>query len=134
MAPSSHLAYQQSFKGFGRILQLQQLTLQLAFRQKSDQPLLAHLILSRKSLSTANTHLAWISTKHKSNGWEDPTKSFLVKEFLKGFCSISSPKRHTLSNYLSKSVETDSQYAQIYMKHCCLQWYSRQLFLEFPDQ
>ena len=45
----------------------------------------AYLSLEEKAYSTVRTYLAGIGTKHRLNGWEDPTGNFLLKKLMQGF-------------------------------------------------
>ena len=45
----------------------------------------ACLSLENKAHATVRTYLAAISTKHKLNGWEDPTANFLLHKLMQGF-------------------------------------------------
>ena len=45
----------------------------------------AYLSLEEKAYSTVHTYLAGIGTKHRLNGWDDPTDNFLLKKLMQGF-------------------------------------------------
>ena len=92
MAPSTHLAYQQGLKALDEFCSANVIHYSWPLDGNLLNHFVAHLSLQKKSLSTAKTYLAGISTKHKLNGWEDPTESFMVKKLLKGFAQSTRQK------------------------------------------
>ena len=48
----------------------------------------ASLSLSGKALGTVRTYLAGVGTKHKLNGWVDPTDNFLLRKLLQGMARL----------------------------------------------
>ncbi|XP_070197283.1 uncharacterized protein [Littorina saxatilis] len=60
--------------------------------EKDIAHFVAHLSLLGRVYSTVRTYLSGISSKHKLNGWSDPTEAFLVKKLLKGLARLTSKK------------------------------------------
>lgn len=84
MAPSTHRAYQQGVSAFEEFCDQFGLSKSLPVDENIIQNFVAYLSLQGKSFSTVRTYLAGLSSKHKLNGFSDPTGSFLVKKVMKG--------------------------------------------------
>ena len=85
MAPSTHLAYQQGLKAFDEFCNEKGIAYTWPIQSNIIMHFIAHLSLAGKSVSTAKTYLAGISSKHKLNGWNDPTDTFMIRKLLQGF-------------------------------------------------
>ena len=96
MAPSTHRAYQQGISAFDEFCNKFNIANTLPIDERVIQHFVAYLSLQGKAFSTAKTYLAGLSSKHKLNGFPDPTDSFLVKKVMKG---LSRSKKSKDSRY-----------------------------------
>ena len=91
-APTTQIVYETAVHRFDDFRGRHGLPLQWPATTGHIVQFVASLSLEGRAFSTARTYIAGLSTKHKINGWDDPTDNFLLSKLLRVMAK-SDPRR-----------------------------------------